>query len=261
VEARRLTRLHRGVYAVGHWALTPAARDLAAVLACGPGALLSHRAAGARHGVLNRGGSPPEVIATRGCKPKPGIVIRRPRLVHPDDRDEVDGIPVTSLARTIVDLADQLSERRITAVVNEADVRRLFDLKAVEEALDRLATRRAKRSLRKVLAVYTDPLPYSTTEAERLLLSLCSQQGLPRPQRIHTAGYELDFYWADARLAIEVDGYAFHRTRRAFEQDRRRDRELGAMGIRVERVTWSDLTGDVDRLAAELEALREQCLA
>jgi very-short-patch-repair endonuclease len=260
LQSRRLQRLHAGVYAVGHWALTPASRDLAAVLACGPSALLSHRAAGARHGLLRAGGGPIDVVAPRGCKAKPGITVHRRRLIHPDDRDEVDRIPITSVARTIVDLAEVLDERRLTAVVNEAEVMRVFDLPQIEQTRSRLATRRAERRLRNVLAIYTEPPGYSTTEAERLFLGLCKQHGLPRPQRVHAAGYELDFYWADARLAIEVDGYAFHRTRRAFEKDRRRGRELAAFGIQVERVTWADVTGDVDQLAAELKAIRRHRL-
>jgi very-short-patch-repair endonuclease len=260
LQSRRLVRLHAGVYAVGHWALTLASRDLAAVLACGPGALLSHRAAGARHGLLRAGSGAIDVIAQRGCKPKPGIAVHRPRLIHPDDRDELDGIPTTSVARTIVDLADVLDQRRLAAAVNEAEVLRVFDLTAVEQTMERLPGRRGSGRLRRLLAKYTEPLGYSTSEAERLFLSLCKQHGLPRPQRIHMAGYELDFYWHDARLAIEVDGYAYHRTRRAFEEDRRRGRELAAVGIQMERVTWSDLSGDVDRLAAQLDAIRRQRL-
>jgi very-short-patch-repair endonuclease len=111
-----------------------------------------------------------------------------------------------------------------------------------------------------VLARYTDPPGYSTSEAEALFVALCEQHDLPRAQRVTSAGYELDFYWPDARLAIEVDGRAFHATRRAFQQDRERDRRLAAVGIRVARVTWRDLTGAARPLAAELEAIRRQRL-
>jgi very-short-patch-repair endonuclease len=111
-----------------------------------------------------------------------------------------------------------------------------------------------------VLARYTDPPGYSTSQAEALFVALCEQHDLPRPQRVTSAGYELDFYWPDARLAIEVDGRAFHATRRAFQQDRERDRRLAALGIQVARVTWRDLTGAARPLAAELQAIRRQRL-
>jgi len=260
VCAGRLIRLHRGVYAVGHCALTAASRDLAAVLACGPQALLSHRAAGARLGLLRRGGSPIDVTAPRGCKPKPGIAVHQTRVIHPEDRDEVDGIPTTSVARTIVDLADVLADRLLVAVVNEAEVRRVFDLSQVERAIGRLEGRRGVQRLVRVLAAYAEPLPYSTTGAERLFLSLCEEHALPQPQRVHTAGYELDFYWADARLAIEVDGRRFHASRRAFQEDRTRDRVLAGAGIQVARVTWRDLTGRPAEIAGQLKAIRRQRL-
>jgi very-short-patch-repair endonuclease len=256
---KRLRRLHPGVYAVGHWALTPESRDLAAVFACGPEALLSHRAAGRRHGLLRD--TRIEVTAPRGCKAKPGIVVHRSRLVHPDDVTLVDHIPTTSMARTVVDLADVLNDRRLAAAVNEAEVRRVFDLQAVWRTLDRLPGRRGRARLLRVLAAYTEPLPYSVTEAERRFLTLCERPRLPRPQRISVAGYELDFYWPDARLAIEVDGGAFHRTRRAFHEDRRRDRRLAAEGIQVARVPWLDLTSGADALAAELRAIRRARMA
>jgi very-short-patch-repair endonuclease len=259
LETDRLRRLHAGTYAVGHWALTSASRDLAAVFACGPRALLSHRAAGRRLGLLRSAGQI-EVTAPRGCKPKPGITVHRTRLIHPDDRASIDGIPVTSTARTLLDLADVLSDRHLAAAVNEAEVRRLFDLAAIEQALQRLPGRQGRPRLERVLAAYTEPLGYSITEAERLLLRLCCEQGLPQPQRVVVAGYELDFYWSDARLAIEVDGGQFHRTRRAFHEDRRRDRRLAALGIQVARVPWLDLTDGAARLAFELNAIRRQRL-
>jgi very-short-patch-repair endonuclease len=260
LEARRLRRLHSGVYAVGHWALTPKSRDLAAVFACGPRALLSHRSAARRHGLLNSSGHGVDVTAGRGCKPKPGITVHTARSIHPDDRAEIDGIPVTSVARTIVDLAGQLDDRRLTAVVNEAEVRRLFDLRAIEAVLERRRGAKGGRRVRRVLANYTEPPGYSATKAEALFQSLCKQYALPRPQRVSKVGYELDFYWPDARLAVEVDGRAFHATRRAFQEDRERDRLLATEGIQVARVTWRDLTREPERLARQLEAIRRERL-
>jgi very-short-patch-repair endonuclease len=258
VQVDRLRRLHPGVYAVGHWALTSASRDLAAVLACGPEALLSHRAAARRLQLLRGSVTRIDVTAQRGCKPKPGVAVHRTRLIHPDDKSTVDGIPVTSVARTLVDLADVLSERLLAAAVNEAEVLQRFDLTAIEQTQHRLPGRHGRARLERVLAAYTDPQGYNTNEAERLFLRLCSDHGLPRPQRIAVGGYELDFYWSDASLAVEIDGGAFHRTRRAFHEDRRRDRRLATLGIQVARVTWRDLTLEPLELAAELKAMRGQ---
>ncbi len=256
VQAHRLPRLHPGVFAVGHTALTRHGHELAAVFACGPGALLSHRAAGRRLGLLGATGAPIDVTASRGCKPKPGVRVHRTRMVHPDDRIVVDGIAVTSMARTLVDLADVLDERSLAAAVNEAEVMRHFDLRAIERTQARLPGRRGRHRLRRVLATYTEAPGYCTTEAERLFLDLCGRHALPPPRRVSIAGYELDFYWDDARLAIEIDGATYHATRRAFHEDRRRDRHLAGLGIQVARVPWRDLVHGEPELARELAEIR-----
>jgi very-short-patch-repair endonuclease/predicted transcriptional regulator of viral defense system len=258
LQARRLRRLHPGVYAVGHWALTPASRHLAAVLACGPGALLSHRSAGVRHRLLYSGGQGVEVTAPRSRAPRAGLEMHRTRHIHPDDRAEQDGIPVTSVARTIVDLAAVLDDRRLTAVVNEAEVQRVFDLEQIEAAIERANGRAGPKRLKRVLANYTEPPGYSTNKAEALFMALCTRHDLPRPQRIAVAGYELDFYWPDAPLAVEVDGRAIHGTRKAFEEDRKRDRVLGSHDIDVAHATWLDLTRAPEQLAADLHAMRRE---
>jgi hypothetical protein len=201
-----------------------------------------------------------EVTAASGLRAKPGIRIHRSRLIHPDDRTIVDGISTTSVARTIVDLADVLEDRPLAAVVNEAEVLKRFDLAKVNAVLTRLPGRTGRHRLARVLDAYSEPPGYTLTEAEGRLLDLCERHSLPRPQRLFLAGFELDFYWADARLAVEVDGGAFHRTERAFHEDRRRDRRLAAVGIQVARIAWADLAGDGAELAAELRAIRAERL-
>lgn len=260
VGQERLLRLHRGVYAVGHAALTSLSRDMAAVLACGPGALLSHRSA-AHAWLLLRSSSPRiEVTASRGCKPKPGIVVHRSRLIHPGDRALVNGIPTTSVARTLVDLADVVDDGRFADAVNEAEVQRLFDLVEIEATLERLPGRRGRHRVRRVLAAYRPDPSFTRSRAERRFLRLCAEHGLPRPSTcVFMAGYEVDAYWADARFGIELDGEAFHHTTRAFHDDRSRDRHLAALGIQVNRVTWRDLQ-DAASLAAELKSIRAQRL-
>jgi hypothetical protein len=235
--------------------LTSRARDLAAVLACGPAALLSHRSAGISWQLLRSTGGQIEITAPRGRKPHPGITVHRSRLIHPDDRAIVDLIPTTSVTRTLVDLADLLSEGRLADAVNEAEVQRLFDLAALEATLDRLRGRRGRHRLRRVLAAYRYDPAFTRSRAERRFLDLCLEHGLPRPRTCFSiAGHELDAYWPDARVAIEFDGEAFHRTRRAFHKDRRRDRRLATLGVQVNRVTWPDLH-DGAGLAAELRSI------
>jgi hypothetical protein len=255
VERKQLLRLHDGVFAVGHAALTADSRRLAAVMACGPKALLSHRAAASAQGLLSS--SPQfEVTVPRGTRPKPGIVVHRSRLIHPEDRAVLRGIPVTSVARTLVDLADVLSEERLARAVHEAEVGRQFDLSAIERVVGRLPGRTGRHRLLRVLVAYRPDPHFTRSRAERRFLALCECHGLPPPQtNLSIAGHEVDAYWPDVRIAVEIDGAEAHHTRRAFHEDRARDRALAAESIHVVRVTWPDLD-DEARLAAELRAIR-----
>lgn len=255
VESKHLQRLYQGVYAVGHTALTADSRRLAAVLACGPEALLSHRAAGSAIGLLPS--SPRfDVTVPHGRKAREGILIHRSRLIHPEDRDTVRGIPVTSVARTLVDLADVLSEERLAEAVHEAEVQRKFDLRAIERTLARLPGRIGRHRLRRVLVAYMPDPHFTRSAAERRFLRLCERHDLPTPAaNVWVAGCEIDAYWPDVRLAVEIDGGQVHHTKRAFHEDRARDRRLAAKGIRVVRITWPDFD-DAGRLAAELLAIR-----
>jgi predicted transcriptional regulator of viral defense system len=256
VRTGRLHRLHRGVYAVGHLALTQRSRELAAVLACGPRALLSHRSAGCLWGLLP--GRPPkiEVTAPRTGRPRDGLVVHRSRVVDRDDRAVIDAVPVTGVARTLVDLADVLTPSELARAVEQAEILRVFDLRALERTLARLPGRAGPHRLRRVLVDYAPDPAFTRSEAERRFLRLCAAHGLPHPAaNLWIAGHEVDLYWADAAVAVEVDGAAYHRTARAFRQDRARDRALAAQGIQVTRVTWRDLE-DETALAAELASIR-----
>jgi Protein of unknown function (DUF559) len=252
VEAGWLVLVHRGVYAVGHIALTDRSYLIAAVCACGEEALASHRAAGKLWGIL-RGSQPVEVTGPRSREPGKGFILHRSRLIHDEDRTLIDNIPVTSLARTIVDLADVSSERRTADAVHEAEVRRIFDLGAIERVLDRLPGRKGRHKLARVLSAYRDVQPFTRSRGERFVLGMCEAHGLPKP-RVNTwvDSEEVDFYWPEAKLVLEFDGEAVHRTTRAFHQDRRRDRSLAAEGIHVVRATERD---EAAVLARELEQI------
>jgi very-short-patch-repair endonuclease len=239
-KAERWYALHRGVYAIGHQALTARSHLIAAVYACGPGALASHRAAGQLHGFLSWGAI--EVTAPRGRKPKPGIIVHRSRKLHPDDRAEVDGIPTTSVARTLVDLADVLNERQLTRAVRQTELLKVFDLRAIDRALARVPGRKGRHRLRRVLIAYQPEPHLLRSKAERRLKRLCARHHLPQPQfNVQIRGYEVDAYWPDADLVLEFDGVETHQTVHAFHADRRRDRALAAEGIQTLRVTWPDL--------------------
>jgi very-short-patch-repair endonuclease len=252
VEAGWLVPQYRGVYAVGHTALTEKSHLIAAVYACGAEALASHRAAGALWGVL-RSPQRIEVAAPRGCKPKKGFTLHRSRCIHAEDRALIDDIPVTSLARTLVDLADVLPEKQLANAVHEAEVKRLFDLRQVQRVLDRLPGRRGRHKLTRVLSAYRDVQPFTRSRAERLVLAMCDEHDLPRPStNTWVESHEVDFYWPEAKLALEFDGGAVHRTTKAFYEDRQRDRALAAQGIHVVRATDRD---DPAGLAEELRAI------
>lgn len=247
--AGRLHKLHRGVYALGHTALSPRGRELAAVLACGPDALLSHRAAAVLW-AMRRTSPGIDVTVPRSGGARPGILVHRSRSLTREDRAVVDAIPVTSPARTLVDLADVLSEQRLADAVHEAEVRRILDVRHVQGALARVAGRRGRHKLRRVLAAYGDGPPMTRNDAERAFLRLCADQALPTPQsNVLVGGFEVDFHWREARLVVELDGRAAHQTQRAFREDRRRDRVLAGHGIQVLRVTWWDLVEDAAGVA------------
>jgi very-short-patch-repair endonuclease len=256
VEAGWLVRLHMGVYAVGHTALTDKSHLIAAVYACGPEALAGYRSAGALWGVL-RSRQRIEVTAPRGCKPKKGFTVHRSRCIHDEDRALIDNIPVTSLARTLVDLADVLTERQLANAVHEAEVQRLFDLPKIQRVIERLPGRRGRHKLTRVLNAYRDVQPFTRSRAERLVLRMCEDHGLPTPRANTWIGEcEVDFHWPDANLVLEFDGGAVHRTTKAFYEDRKRDRRLAAQGIHVVRATDRD---EPAALAAELRAILSIC--
>jgi very-short-patch-repair endonuclease len=255
VQGRRLFPLYRGVYAVGHRALTPRSRLIAAVYACGPNALASHRAAGSLHGLVSAGRI--EVTTSRGCRPRPGIEVHTSRVVHDDDRHELDAIPVTGLARTLVDLADVLTEERLAKAVHRAEVLRVFDLKGLERAQARAGGRPGRHRLNRVLAAYQPEPHLLRSKAERRLKALCRRAGLPMPLfNAVVAGHEVDAYWPEANFVLEVDGAETHDTTYAFHSDRRRDRALAAEGIQVVRVTWPDLDAGLVRQVKEILARR-----
>ena len=263
VAAGRLTRIHRGVYAVGHGRLTLRGHWMAAVLAYGPGAVLSHRSAAALHGI--RPDNRPKTDVTvpgRSARSRPGIVVHRSTTLQPADITTIDGIPCTSLARTLLDLAEVIDRQGVERAVSQAEVLCIFDLREVEDVLSRATGRHGAGVLRSVLAEYDGPT-LTEKELEARFLALCRAASLPKPEvnawitLDDGIAYKIDFLWRAERLAVETDGWETHRTRQAFENDRRRDRRLRLAGLDVVRFTWRDVEREPDEVTAELAALRE----
>lgn len=258
VRAGRLHRLHRGVFAVGHSRLSREGRWLAAVLALGDGAVLSHASAGALWDLRPSSAAAIHVTVPTpgGRRSRRGIVVHRSGALHPRDVARRHGIPVTSVARTLLDLATTLADGPLTRAVERALVLRLFDLARLTEAIDRNPARRGAGRLARVVASLRDEPALTRSELEGQMLDLCAASGLVSPEiNALLAGCEVDFLWRNERLVVETDGHEHHGTRSAFERDRARDARLTALGYRVVRVTYRQLVRERDVVACRLEAL------
>jgi very-short-patch-repair endonuclease len=263
VAAGRLHRLHRGVYAVGHPLLTAEARWMAAVLACGEGALLSHRSAAILWGLRESGGPRVDVSATRRVgRGRAGIRVHwRPSLGVADSRS-CRGVPCTSVARTLLDLAAVLRPSELEHACDRAEQLRLFDGRAIEELLARTRGERGTKRLRETLEQLNPSSQLTRSENERLMLALCRTYSLTLPVvngwiQLEGAGFSPDFLWPEAKLIVETDG-ATHRTRRAFEGDRRRDQLLAEAGYTTLRFTWRQITGEPERVARTIAAVLQR---
>lgn len=233
-----LHRVHAGVYAVGHMALAPRGRLMAAVLACGEGAVLSHRCAAAHWELRASAQRAVDVtVVGEGRRSRPGIVVHRARRLHPDDRALRLGIPVTAVARTLLDLAEVLPRDQVQRAFEEAERLRLLDLRAIESLCRRSHGRRGLRPLLALLA-HARSAPATRSELERRFLQLCRDAALPLPAvNVLVEGFEVDALWRTQKLIVELDSHAFHRNQAAFERDRVRDAALQLAGYRVVRIT------------------------
>jgi very-short-patch-repair endonuclease len=255
LKAGRLHPLHRGVYLVGHRVAPRHALELAAVLACGPRSVLSYRSAAALWGLFPypaRAGLQHVTVIARNPGPKPRIRIHRVKAFDPADLSAYERIPITSPARTLVDIAAGIPVRELEGAVAEAMAKRLVTTAELEACLDRNHARRGASRLRALLEDDIGPA-LTRSEAERRMLDLIRRAGLPAPNvNARVGGFEIDFLWRAQRLIVEVDGFQFHSSRLAFERDRFRDGELGSRGFRVIRVTWRQLVNQQDALLRRL---------
>jgi len=258
VRNGRLHRIHRGVYALGHRKLTREGRWLAAVLACGDGALLSHRCAAAHIGL--HPSSPTRIDVTvpsrAGRAPRTIIRVHRPRAPVPKaEQWESDAIPVTSPSRTLLDIAGIVSPASLARAVERSVKLNLFDLRAMELTLAQHPRSRGAAQLRSVLDTYRDDVLTRST-LEVLFLGLCAEHGIPPPaMNTLVEGEEVDFLWRAERIVVETDGHGDHGTRAAFESDRAKDARLVVAGYRVVRFTHRQVTRDPAKVADTVRAV------
>jgi very-short-patch-repair endonuclease/predicted transcriptional regulator of viral defense system len=245
VRAGRLHRIHQGVYAVGHPVLTVEGRWMAAVLAAGGDAVLSHASAAAAWELrpVGAGAIHVTVPGDPGRARRAGIRIHRSATLEPDEATCLRGIPITTPVRTVIDLAATLKGRPLEQALDRAEQRKLIDFAELHEAIKSYPTRPGSPSLQAQLSRYTAGTVFTRSELEERFLALCDQHGLPRPKvNTRIEGSEVDFAWRDAGLIVEVDGYAYHRSPSAFEDDRARDVALSVAGWTVLRFTWAQVT-------------------
>jgi hypothetical protein len=236
-EAGRLHRLHQGVYAVGHVPSSKHGRCMAAILACGSTAVLSHESAAWLWGLLPACPIRADVSVPNAGRPRVGIRAHRVAPLIPSEVGTRERIPVTSLTRTLLDLAAAKRGRHLRQAIEKAKRLDLLDLDEVDDLLRRRRGAPGTRRLRDGVEIYRDPA-FNRSRSELLFLDLVKRAGLPRPAlNTFVAGHEIDAYWETEQFAVEVDGWDAHRTREAFEADPLRQENLKLAGIDSIRLT------------------------
>lgn len=256
IDRGNLHRLYNGVYKVGYRRISRKGRWMAAVLASGPGALLSHRSAARLWRLLPLGDEWPEVTAPPGHRARRRGIVCREAVSADDEWEVVDGIPVTGPFRTIFDLAAVVGKRELERAWHEAQVRELRAKVSLPVLLERYPGRPGMAALR-VLLESTEPETITRNEFEEAFLALIDAYGLLRPRMnadlaLRGRFFEIDCLWERERVALELDSRGVHGTPKRFESDRQRDRILVAEGWRTMRVTWRQLQNEPEAIVADL---------
>jgi very-short-patch-repair endonuclease len=258
VAAGRLHLIHRGIYAVGHRVLSQHGRWMAAVLATGPDAVLSHRSAAALWGIRDNYRGP--IHVTSPSKAKSSGQIRRHGACLPADEVTVrDKIPVTTSPRTIFDLAGE-SPEAVEPALREAEYRRHTDRLSLPHLLHRYPGHRGNRTIRVALARLHETPGRTRSDFEDRFLGFVDRYALPRPHfnswlTVGADRFQVDCLWPAQRRIVELDSWSAHGTRTAFRNDKTRDRKLAVAGYSVTRLTWSALDDEPAAIAADLRQL------
>jgi very-short-patch-repair endonuclease len=232
---------------------------MAAVLAGGDGTVLSHRSAAQLWGIVPRSHTWPEVTRPKHFRARPGLVAHRGRVPE-DERTIIEGIPVTGLSRTVLDLGGRSSRAQIERMLNEAEILGLTDAISIPSLLARYPRRGGSAVVRQVFRRNTTARGVTRKELERRFKLLLASADLPEPRRnahVEVRGrfFEVDCLWRAQRLVVELDGRAVHGTDLAFERDREKDRLLVADGWRVIRITWLQLRNEGSAVIADVRAM------
>jgi predicted transcriptional regulator of viral defense system len=259
-SAGRLHRIHHAVYSlVPHELLTREGHWMAAVLACGEGAVLSHRCAAELHGLLQTNQLKVDVtVPHRTDRHRAGLQVHRSTTLTPADVTIVNGIPCTTVARTSLDIADVVRERRLERALDQSEVLEVYDYASLSDQLERNSTRPAAARLGRVLREHRAGDTVTWSELEETFLELCRAAGVPAPEvnewLVLADGeppIRADFSWRAPLLVVETDGRRTHRTRSAFESDRRKDQRLTAANVPHFRTTFRQIkyhASEVQRL-------------
>jgi very-short-patch-repair endonuclease len=255
-RAGRLHRVHYGVYAVGHSVLGQRGRWMAGVLACGPGAALSHASAAALWGMRRTAARYVDVTARRTGRKRPGLRIHRPRTLPPNETATHEGIPATTPARTILDMAATLTRSRLEHLLDQAEIQELTDYVSLDAIASAHPGHHGSAKLQRALATHYAGTNLTRSDLEILMKDLCRTHGLPKPLvNRNVAGKEVDFLFPDHRLIVETDSWRYHRTRSAFENDRARDVLTSRAGYRTLRFTDRQLDRDPAAVATAIGAV------
>lgn len=250
-EATRLVRIHRGVYAVGHGRISEHGRCMAAALAAGPEAAVSHLSAAWLWSLYDRLPAEVEVTVITPRHRRRGIRIHRAAALG-SDRGHIDRIPVTALPATLLGVAATQPARTLNGVVDRAKRRGILDFGAIDRFLGRRSRSPGAPQLTRALDLYREAV-FDRARSELLFLDLVKKAGLPRPAINTWVGeFEIDAYWERERFAVEVDGWETHGTRRAFESDRVRIEDMKLAGIDAIRITARRIEREPGEVARRL---------
>jgi len=262
VRRGHLHPIHRGVYAVGHPKVSREARWLAAVLACGPGAVLSHGPAGQLLGIVSRRERYALHVSLIGGRDRgpAGIVAHRPRSLERRDTTVRLGIPTTTATRTVWDLAATFTPTGTRRAFEQAEKLDLLDRDRLGSLLAAQPSHRGAATFQMLLGEAALPLAETRSRLEEIICEICRDHSLPLPAtNVPLLGHEVDFLWADARLVVEADG-GDHLARAQRDKDNARDIDLARAGYLVRRYSWTAL-GDRDAVATEIVAILEERLS
>jgi hypothetical protein len=236
--------------------LTPEGHWLAAILAAGPGAVLSHRSAAVAWRVLPSGPRLVEVTTRSRAGLQQGTLRAHRNRLASLDVTSLRGLPVTTLPRTLLDLAEIVPASELMRALDGAVRQRLYDRRAVEAVIARSPGRRGLKPLRAALLALHPGAALTRSAFERCVLPLLEAHAVPRPEvNVRVAGYEVDLLWRAERLVVELDGRAFHASPAAFRDDRRRDADLQAAGYRVLRFTWHQIDAETAWVVTRIRQL------